>query len=60
MGHRNSLGLTVHPVTGDIWESENGPNGGDEVNMLKPGKNYGWPIVSYGRFYLGPRVNPKM
>ena len=60
MGHRNMLGLTVHPVTGDIWESENGPNGGDEVNVLKPGRNYGWPIVSFGRFYLGPRVNPKM
>jgi glucose/arabinose dehydrogenase len=60
MGHRNMLGLTVHPVTGDIWESENGPNGGDEVNILQPGKNYGWPIVSFGRFYLGPRVNEKM
>jgi glucose/arabinose dehydrogenase len=60
MGHRNMLGLTVHPVTGEIWESENGPNGGDEVNILKPGKNYGWPLVSFGRFYLGPRVNEKM
>ena len=60
MGHRNSLGLTVHPVTGEVWESEKGPNGGDEVNILKPGKNYGWPMVSFGRFYLGPRVNPKM
>ena len=60
MGHRNMLGLTVHPVTGEIWESENGPNGGDEVNILKPGKNYGWPLVSHGRFYLGPRVNEKM
>jgi glucose/arabinose dehydrogenase len=60
MGHRNMLGLTVNPVTGDIWESENGPNGGDEVNVLQAGKNYGWPVVSHGRFYLGPRVNPKM
>jgi glucose/arabinose dehydrogenase len=60
MGHRNMLGLTVHPVTGEIWESENGPNGGDEVNILRPGKNYGWPIVSFGRFYLGPRVSEKM
>jgi aldose sugar dehydrogenase len=60
MGHRNMLGLAVHPVTGDIWESENGPNGGDEVNVLQAGKNYGWPVVSHGRFYLGPRVNPKM
>jgi glucose/arabinose dehydrogenase len=59
MGHRNSLGLTVHPDTGAIWESENGPNGGDEVNVLQAGKNYGWPIVSYGRFYLGPRVSTK-
>jgi len=60
MGHRNMLGLTVHPVTGAIWESENGPNGGDEINVLQPGKNYGWPIVSAGRFYLGPRVNERM
>ncbi len=60
LGHRNSLGLTVNPVTGDIWESENGPNGGDEVNLLQAGKNYGWPVVSTGRFYLGPRVNDKM
>ena len=59
MGHRNSLGLTVQPDTGAIWESENGPNGGDEVNLLQAGKNYGWPIVSYGRFYLGPRVSVK-
>jgi len=59
MGHRIPLGLTVHPATGAIWEAENGPNGGDEVNLLLAGKNYGWPIVSYGRFYLGPRVNVK-
>ena len=60
MGHRNMLGLTVHPDTGAIWESENGPNGGDEINVLQAGKNYGWPIVSAGRFYLGPRVNDRM
>jgi glucose/arabinose dehydrogenase len=59
MGHRNSLGLAVQPETGAIWESENGPNGGDEINLLQAGKNYGWPIVSYGRFYLGPRVSTK-
>lgn len=59
MGHRNPLGLAVHPVTGDIWENEDGPNGGDEVNILQPGKNYGWPVVSFGRFYLGPRVSDK-
>jgi glucose/arabinose dehydrogenase len=59
LGHRNALGLTVHPDTGAIWESENGPNGGDEINVLQAGKNYGWPVVSFGRFYLGPRVNDK-
>jgi glucose/arabinose dehydrogenase len=59
LGHRNMLGLTVHPDTGAIWESENGPNGGDEINVLQAGRNYGWPVVSYGRFYLGPRVNDK-
>jgi glucose/arabinose dehydrogenase len=59
MGHRNALGLAVHPVTGDIWECEDGPNGGDEINVLQPGKNYGWPVVSFGRFYLGPRVTEK-
>ena len=59
MGHRNALGLAVQPDTGAIWECENGPNGGDEINVLLPGKNYGWPIVSYGRFYLGPRVSEK-
>jgi len=57
MGHRNALGLAVQPDTGAIWEAENGPNGGDEINILQPGKNYGWPVVSYGRFYLGPRVS---
>jgi glucose/arabinose dehydrogenase len=57
MGHRNPLGLAVNPVTGEIWENENGPNGGDEINVLQPGKNYGWPVVSFGRFYLGPRVS---
>jgi glucose/arabinose dehydrogenase len=53
-GHRNSLGLAVHPVTGDIWQHENGPNGGDEINVLRAGANYGWPIVSLGRTYQGP------
>jgi aldose sugar dehydrogenase len=57
LGHRNALGLAVQPDTGAIWECEDGPNGGDEINVLQPGKNYGWPIVSYGRFYLGPRVS---
>ena len=55
MGHRNSLGLAIHPATGDVWQNENGPNGGDEVNIIRPGRNYGWPLVSYGRTYPGPR-----
>jgi glucose/arabinose dehydrogenase len=54
MGHRSSLGLTVHPVTGEVWLSEMGPNGGDEINVIKPGRNYGWPLVSLGRTYPGP------
>lgn len=54
LGHRSSLGLAMHPGTGEMWENENGPNGGDEINILKPGANYGWPIVSYGRTYQGP------
>jgi aldose sugar dehydrogenase len=58
IGHRVQLGLTLNPFTGEIWEQENGPNGGDELNVLKPGRNYGWPIVSYGRDYNGPRFPP--
>ena len=54
LGIRSSLGLALHPGTGEMWENENGPNGGDEINILKPGLNYGWPIVSYGRTYQGP------
>jgi glucose/arabinose dehydrogenase len=57
LGHRNSLGLIVHPVTGEIWNSENGPNGGDEINIIRPGGNYGWPLVSFGRDYPGPRIS---
>ncbi|MEP7354460.1 MAG: PQQ-dependent sugar dehydrogenase [Acidobacteriota bacterium] len=52
-GHRNSLGLAMHPGTGEIWQNENGPNGGDEINILHSGLNYGWPAVSYGRTYQG-------
>jgi glucose/arabinose dehydrogenase len=54
LGHRSSLGLAVHPVTGEVWQSENGPNGGDELNIIRAGRNYGWPLVSYGRTYPGP------
>ena len=54
MGHRSSLGLTVHPVSGELWLSEMGPNGGDEINIIRKGANYGWPKVSLGRTYPGP------
>ena len=51
MGIRNAIGLTVHPDTGEIWETENGPQGGDEINIIRRGLNYGWPIITYGRAY---------
>ncbi len=54
LGHRNTLGLAAHPTTGRIWQLEMGPNGGDELNVLEPGGNYGWPLVSFGRTYPGP------
>jgi len=57
LGHRNSLGLAFNPATGALWNSEMGPNGGDEVNIIQPGKNYGWPNISYGRTYEGPPVS---
>ena len=55
-GHRNTLGLILHPVTGEIWQHENGPNGGDEINIVLAGRNYGWPVVSFGRDYSGARL----
>lgn len=57
LGHRNQLGLMVHPETGMLWNNENGPNGGDEINIILPGRNYGWPMVSFGRLYPGARVS---
>jgi glucose/arabinose dehydrogenase len=57
IGHRSVLGLAIHPETGELWASEMGPNGGDEINVILAGKNYGWPLVSAGRWYMGPRVN---
>jgi glucose/arabinose dehydrogenase len=53
LGIRNALGLVVHSETGELWESENGPQGGDEINIIRPGRNYGWPLISYGRAYTG-------
>jgi glucose/arabinose dehydrogenase len=57
-GHRNPQGLTIHPQTGEIWENEHGPRGGDEINIIKPGKNYGWPVITYGIDYNGKPMNP--
>lgn len=56
LGHRTVLGLTFKPGTNELWETENGPQGGDEVNVIKAGKNYGWPLVTYGRDYDGKRL----
>ena len=50
-GHRNPQGLAFHPVTGDLWSNEHGPQGGDELNLILPGRNYGWPVVGYGVNY---------
>jgi len=50
-GHRNPQGLFVHPETGDVWATEHGPQGGDEFNLIKPGANYGWPVIGYGVNY---------
>ena len=55
-GHRNSQGAALHPVTGALWISEHGPRGGDEINIPQPGRNYGWPVVSYGVNYDGTSV----
>jgi aldose sugar dehydrogenase len=57
LGHRNTLGLIVHPETGELWNHENGPNGGDKINVIKAGHNYGWPLMSFGRDYSGPRIS---
>lgn len=52
-GHRNPQGTVVHPITGDVWETEHGPMGGDELNLIRPKLNYGWPVISYGKNYDG-------
>jgi aldose sugar dehydrogenase len=55
-GHRNVQGLAFHPETGDLWENEFGPRGGDELNLIQPGRNYGWPTITYGLEYSGEKV----
>jgi glucose/arabinose dehydrogenase len=57
-GHRNPQGLAMDPATGTVYLHEHGPRGGDEINVLRPGKNYGWPIISYGIDYSGALVTP--
>lgn len=57
LGNRNGQGLTVHPETGDLWEHEHGPKGGDEINVIEAGKNYGWPMITYGTEYSGEPIN---
>lgn len=55
-GHRNVQGIAFHPGTGDLWETEFGPRGGDELNRIEPGKNYGWPVITYGIEYSGKNI----
>ena len=57
-GIRSSMDFVTHPETGAIWELQNGPQGGDEVNILQPGANYGWPAATFGRDYDGTRFSP--
>jgi glucose/arabinose dehydrogenase len=56
-GHRNVQGAALHPVTGELWANEHGPKGGDELNRVLPGRNYGWPTVSYGVEYSGAKIS---
>jgi glucose/arabinose dehydrogenase len=56
-GQRNPQGLTTNPWTGDIWETEHGPRGGDEINIIQAGKNYGWPVITYGINYDGKPIS---
>lgn len=56
IGHRNIQGAALHPETGELWMHEHGPRGGDEINIPESGKNYGWPVISYGREYTGLKV----
>jgi glucose/arabinose dehydrogenase len=56
-GHRNPQGLALHPATGKLWEHEHGPRGGDEINIIEKGKNYGWPVIGYGIDYNGAKIH---
>lgn len=58
-GHRNVQGVTVHPQTGAVWAMEHGPKGGDEINILERGANYGWPVITYGVDYSGDIISDK-
>ena len=58
-GHRNPQGITIHPKTGEVWENEHGPKGGDEINIVQKGKNYGWPLITYGINYSGTSITDK-
>ena len=56
-GHRNVQGAAIHPATGDLWATEHGPQGGDELNLVQPGRNFGWPVITHGRNYgIGTRI----
>ena len=55
-GHRNPQGMALNPWTGALWENEHGPRGGDEINLVQPGKNYGWPLATYGINYSGQPI----
>lgn len=59
-GNRNPQGMALHPETGELWETEHGPRGGDEINIIKPGKNYGWPLTTYGIDYSGAKITDKV
>ena len=59
-GHRNPQSLAIHPETGEIWETEHGPRGGDEINIIEPGLNYGWPEITYGINYNGTQITQEV
>ncbi len=57
-GNRNAQGMALHPERREVWQHEHGPRGGDEINRIQPGVNYGWPVITHGREYHGPRIGP--